>query len=86
MGVEQIINEEAIEVIKWGTGIIGILIGALVTIHTKWIIDTIKACNKSLKEEISTVKEFTHETRDLVNQSHNRITEHIITHHTRKDP
>lgn len=85
MAVEQIISDDVILVMKIGTGIIAVLIGALATVYTKWIIGTIKGCNSSLQKEIGSVKDYAKETRDLANQSNTKLVDHIITYHTRKD-
>lgn len=84
--IDRDMLDHVISLVSTGIWIIVTLIGALIGVHQRLISRKISNCNEVICEKIDNMTEYTHETRRLVYDSHNRITSHIDTHHTRKDP
>ena len=83
--VDREMLDHLITIISVGVGVIVSLIGALIAVHQQLISKKISACNEVICTKIDGISEFTHETRRLVYDSHNRISDHIDTHHTKRE-
>lgn len=83
--IDKEMLDHVISLVSTGVWIIVTLIGALIGVHQRLISRKISNCNEVICEKIDNIHEFTHETRRLVYDSHNRITDHVETHHTRKE-
>ena len=83
--VDKEMLDHLVTIVSVGVGIIVSLIGALIAVHQQLISKKISSCNDVICSKIDNISEFTHETRRLVYDSHNRISEHIETHHTKRE-